>query len=200
MSKRGRPRIAARADAQRARILDAAKHCFIEEGFHAAPMARIAERAGMSAGLLYRYFDNKNAIVLAIIDRELELRRARIAGLRPGMDYAARLLELFREFQSGQAEGTNAALFLETSAEATRVPEIAQAAAHIDRLSRDEFQQWLARPRREGGVGLAAKDAEAFALLLTLVVDGLAVRATREPALDAARLKRALAPVLAALA
>jgi AcrR family transcriptional regulator len=196
----GRPKVAGHADAQRARILDAAKQCFIEEGFHAATMAEIAARAEMSAGLIYRYFENKNAIVLAITERELELRRARIAELRPGQDHAARLAQLFRDFQSTHADGTNAALFLETSAEATRVPEIAEAAAAIDRQSRLEFQQWLTRPRRDGGLGLEAREAEAFALLLTFIVDGLLVRSAREPGLDAAKLKRALAPVLEKLA
>ena len=196
----GRPKVAGLADAQRARILDAARQCFIEEGFHAATMAEIAARAAMSAGLIYRYFENKNAIVLAITERELELRRARIAELRPGMDYAGRLVQLFREFQSTDPDGTNAALFLETSSAATRVPEIAEAAAAVDRQSRHEFQQWLGRPRREGGVGMEPREAEAFALLLTFIVDGLVVRAAREPDLDAARLKRALAPVLEKLA
>jgi AcrR family transcriptional regulator len=196
VSAPGRPKIAGHADAQRARILDAARHCFIDDGFHAATMAEIAERAGMSAGLIYRYFENKNAIVLAITERELEIRRARIAELRPGMDYAARMVQLFREFQSSEADGTNAALFLEMSAEATRVAEIAEAVAAIDRFSRGEFQQWLTRARGEGGLGMAAKEAEALSLLLTLVVDGMAVRAAREPALENAKLKRALAPLL----
>ena len=48
-----------RADAQRERILCAALKCFIEHGFHAASMANIAEAAQMSAGLMYRYFENK---------------------------------------------------------------------------------------------------------------------------------------------
>jgi AcrR family transcriptional regulator len=192
----GRPKVAGLADAQRARILEAARQCFIEDGFHAATMAHIAARAGMSAGLIYRYFVNKNAIVLAITERELEVRRARIAELRPGQDHAARLAQLFREFQSTDPEGSNAALSLEVSAEATRVPEIAEAVAAIDRQSRHEFQQWLGRPRRDGGLGMEPREAEAFALLLTFVVDGLVVRSAREPGLDAARLKRALAPLL----
>ena len=61
-----------RAEAQRERILCAAQRCFIEYGFHAASMASIAETAQMSAGLMYRYFENKSAIVLAIIERQLQ--------------------------------------------------------------------------------------------------------------------------------
>ena len=67
------PRIVmARAAKQRERILDAAEVCFIQHGFHAASMAGIAQTADMSAGLIYRYFDSKAAIVKAIIERHLE--------------------------------------------------------------------------------------------------------------------------------
>jgi len=60
------PRIVmARAAKQRERILDAAEACFIRHGFHAASMAHIAQTADMSAGLIYRYFDGKAAIVKA---------------------------------------------------------------------------------------------------------------------------------------
>ena len=196
MSTPGRPKIAGHADAQRARILDAAKQCFIEEGFHAATMAEIAARAGMSAGLIYRYFESKNAIVLAIIERELQYSRGRIAAVRAGNDHAAELVQAFRDFQSPRREGTNATLHLEMSAEATRVPEVARAARDSDRLVREELRALLARPARDGGLGMAARHADAFALLLQVVVDGLAVRAAREPTLDTAKLRRALAPVI----
>src|SRR3546814_21159289 len=65
----------ARIEAQRERILLAAQECFIQHGFHAESMASIAETAGMSAGLIYRYFENKNAIILAIVERQLEMLR-----------------------------------------------------------------------------------------------------------------------------
>ena len=42
-------------------------------GFHAASMAHIAQTADMSAGLIYRYFASKAAIVKAIIERHLEI-------------------------------------------------------------------------------------------------------------------------------
>jgi AcrR family transcriptional regulator len=44
-------------------------------------MANIAEAAGMSAGLIYRYFDSKNAIILAITERQLQESREGIAAL-----------------------------------------------------------------------------------------------------------------------
>jgi AcrR family transcriptional regulator len=189
------PRSAAHAEAQRERILDAAQKRFIEQGFHAATMADIAETAAMSAGLIYRYFEGKDAIVLAIIDRELQRRRARIAALHASDDLVEGLVEAFRELRGNEADPFNAALFLEMSAEATRVPRIAQAMEAADRITRDEFVAWLARPRDAGGYGLPRAEAEAAALRVQIIVEGLAVRSAREPGLDCGRLRQALAPV-----
>ena len=116
-----------RAEAQRERILCAAQRCFIEYGFHAASMASIAETAQMSAGLMYRYFENKSAIVLAIIERELQEGRTQIAQLHSSSELAAALYDVFTRWQVRDPSVMNAALFLEMSAEATRDPQIAAA-------------------------------------------------------------------------
>ena len=55
-------------------------------------MANIADTAQMSAGLMYRYFANKNAIVLAIIERQLEEKRCRIRMLQSSGDMTSALL------------------------------------------------------------------------------------------------------------
>ena len=47
-----------RALKQRERILEAARLCFLKRCFHAASIADIAQEAGMSPGLMYRYFEN----------------------------------------------------------------------------------------------------------------------------------------------
>lgn len=200
MTRVGRPKVAAHAEAQRARILAAAQKCFVEQGFHAAAMATIAETAGMSAGLIYRYFESKDAIVLAIIERELQERRARIAELHTSADLLARLVETFRELRSGAPDVLNAALYLETSVEATRVPRIAAAIRCSDRLTRGDFQDWLTRQPADGGLGLDRKEAEARALLMQILVEGMAVRAAREPGLEPARLRQALERFLAGIA
>ncbi|MFU8857444.1 MAG: TetR/AcrR family transcriptional regulator [Deferrisomatales bacterium] len=36
-----------------------------EHGFHGAPMSLVAERAGVGAGTIYRYFEGKDALILA---------------------------------------------------------------------------------------------------------------------------------------
>ena len=189
-------KVAARAEAQRTRILDASKECFVADGFHAATMATIAERAGVSAGLIYRYFASKQAIVLAIIERELREARLRIGHLHGAVDLVQGLVDTFADFRSREPEVMSAALYLEMSAAATRDPEIAAAIRHADHLTRGDFQAWLERPVAEGGRGLAAADAATRALVVQLLVSGLAVRAAREPDIDPEALRGALAPVI----
>jgi AcrR family transcriptional regulator len=56
------------ADKQEA-ILDAALELFVERGFHGTAVPLVAERAGVGAGTIYRYFDSKEALVNALYRR-----------------------------------------------------------------------------------------------------------------------------------
>lgn len=180
-----------RAEMQRHRILDAAQQCFIAHGFHAASMASIADTAGMSAGLIYRYFENKNAIILAIVDRQLQLLRADIR-LNRRIDLAAEMTQNYGRSCSAEAKGMNAALLLEISAEATRDPQIAAALDHYDVTLRAALVDWLTRDSQAGGHALPAAIAPDRALLLQCLFEGLKLRETREPDLDRALLSSAL--------
>src|ERR671922_846027 len=65
-------------------ILDAAVACFAKRGFHQASMHDISTEAGISVGLIYRYFENKEAVISAMADRHKKeigevLERARQA-------------------------------------------------------------------------------------------------------------------------
>ena len=53
-------------DAQIARIVDAARVCFLRSGFHGASMQEICNEADMSPGALYRYFSSKESLIEAI--------------------------------------------------------------------------------------------------------------------------------------
>lgn len=55
---------------KRAQILDGAKRCFLTLGFEAASMNEITAEAGVSKGTLYVYFEDKQDLFKALIDRE----------------------------------------------------------------------------------------------------------------------------------
>jgi AcrR family transcriptional regulator len=181
-----------RADAQRDRILCAALKCFIDHGFHAASMANIAVAAQMSAGLIYRYFENKNAIVLAIVQRQLEEKRSLIRQLQSSDQLVDGLVSTFDQWRSTGSGSMSVALMFEMSAEATRNPQIAAALQEVDAVMRAECEQWLRRPRAEGGCGLDETRARSGALQVQLLVGGLALRAAREPRLDLREIRAAL--------
>lgn len=173
----------ARTQAQRERILCAAQQCFIEHGFHAAGMARIAETANMSPGLIYRYFENKGAIIQAIVERQLELVREEIR-LAHGIDLPTELANDYGRVVQHDERRLNAALLLELSAEATRDPQIASAVQHFDANLRQALADWLGRSKDEGGYALPAATIPARALMLQCIFEGLRVREAREPGLD----------------
>ena len=50
----------------------AAMKCFVENGFHGSSMAELAKRAGMSVGHICHYYESKDAIIEAIVDRDIE--------------------------------------------------------------------------------------------------------------------------------
>jgi AcrR family transcriptional regulator len=51
---------------KREAIIHAALEIVAEHGFHGAPMAMIAERAGVGAGTIYRYFENKDILITEV--------------------------------------------------------------------------------------------------------------------------------------
>ena len=182
----------ARTQAQRERILAAAHSCFIKQGFHAASMATIAETAGMSPGLIYRYFENKNAIILSIIERQLADARTDIATLRSDTDFISLFTELFAKWQTDDPDLMSPALMLEMTAEASRDPQIGKALADSDKITGGDFNTWLAQAASLDGKKPAAKDVEARAFALRCLIGGLAIRAIREPDIDKSVLRESL--------
>src|SRR3990172_8038829 len=51
---------------KRESILAAALELFAHKGFYGTVMPEVAERAGVGAGTIYRYFENKEALVNAL--------------------------------------------------------------------------------------------------------------------------------------
>jgi AcrR family transcriptional regulator len=54
-------------------IVRSAMELIAEHGFHGAPMAMVAERAGVGAGTIYRYFENKDILIVEMY-REIEAK------------------------------------------------------------------------------------------------------------------------------
>lgn len=55
-------------ETKRKQILDTALNLFSDSGFHATSISKIAQEAGISKGLMYNYFESKEALLFAIVD------------------------------------------------------------------------------------------------------------------------------------
>src|SRR5215475_13695917 len=69
--------------ARRKQLLAAAREIFVAQGYHAAAMDDIAERAGVSKPVLYQHFPGKLELYLALLDTHAE---ALVQRVRRAMD------------------------------------------------------------------------------------------------------------------
>ena len=67
----GRPTRLPRS-ARRKQLLEAAQEVFVAQGYHAAAMDDIAERAGVSKPVLYQHFPGKLELYLALLDQHCD--------------------------------------------------------------------------------------------------------------------------------
>lgn len=85
--------------ARRRQLLGAAREVFVAQGYHAAAMDEIAERAGVSKPVLYQHFPGKLELYLALLDESVaELVGAVSAALASTTDNRERVPATFRAF------------------------------------------------------------------------------------------------------
>jgi AcrR family transcriptional regulator len=65
--------------ARRLQLLRAAQDVFVAQGFHAAAMDDIADRAGVSKPVLYQHFPGKRELYLALLEEQVSELAARVA-------------------------------------------------------------------------------------------------------------------------
>lgn len=80
---------------KRDEIVRAALELIAEHGFHGAPMAMIAERAGVAAGTIYRYFENKDVMITELYgDMEARIKAVVHVGYNPEKPVMDRFIHL----------------------------------------------------------------------------------------------------------
>jgi len=117
-----RPNRAEKREANRERILRAARAVFGARGFHGATIGEIADEAGLSNGAIYYNFESKEELFLALLDARMDERLQAIdaafnmagddaATSRIALDYVENLkhnrdwIALFFEFVARAARG-----------------------------------------------------------------------------------------------
>jgi len=173
-------------------IVAAATACFLEKGFHKTSVQDIAARAGLSMGLLYRYFPSKEAIIEAAATtagreaREHIERFAQEKDLRAGFRRLAQAL-----LDVGSIPGYQA-LLAEVHAESFRSPALRRLEQEDVRAMQRAMADALQAHQRAGRL-LPSVDVPALATALLSAIEGLSAAAGLEVTTDDPQQHRAIA-------
>jgi AcrR family transcriptional regulator len=95
--------------ARRLQLLGAARDVFVAQGYHAAAMDEIAERAGVSKPVLYQHFPGKLELYLALLDESAgELVKTMSEALSSTSDNRQRVPATFKAFYDYVADAREA--------------------------------------------------------------------------------------------
>jgi len=188
-----------RGELRRQQILDAATECFRRQGFHSTSMATISKTAKMSVGHIYHYFDNKEAIIAAIVAKDVDELVTLFADLDRSADILDAMVDCVDEGFKQHTDLAVATLGLEIVAEAARNQKMGEIVQAADQAARriiiDTLRKgFLARGRQLSETELAARFEVTAAMF-----EGLSQRIIRNPGLDRAATLAALRQALTAI-
>lgn len=139
------PQIDSSSGDRRSQILEAALVCFAKRGFHQTSMHDISGEAGISVGLIYRYFENKEAVISAMADRH----KTEISEMLERARQAPSLLEsleiLFTAHCCEDAPQFVSAFVVDLYAEASRNPHVADLTRDVLETAMDGVRDLIAR-------------------------------------------------------
>src|SRR5438094_2848199 len=130
---------------RRTQILDAAVVCFAKRGFHQASMHDISAEAGISVGLIYRYFQNKEAVIAAMADRHKKQIHEILERARQAPNLRESLETLFTAHCGETEPHVTAAFVVDLFAEASRNPRVAELVSGVCETSMSGVTDWIAR-------------------------------------------------------
>lgn len=175
-----------RRQESRQRIIQAATGVFVRAGYSGARMAEIARAAGISHGLIFHYFPNKEAIFLAVVQTTMGYARARASSAVTESGSAIGKLRHLCSWMLDGARDNSAytALMFQTSSNAA-VPEAAREALQL--ASSEVFMamaELIADAQRAGDIG--SDDPKMLARTLIATLSGIALSVATAPDLAGA--------------
>jgi AcrR family transcriptional regulator len=161
---------------RRRQIIDAARARFIANGFHQTGVQDIATTAEISLGLLYRYFKNKDALILEVARRDVDALVDAIGAMPDGGDIPVLWGQHMREFVLAVAsDKSEMRLLNDMQSEAARNPELLQQMQIDDARMTTAIAQKLTAQQASGGVPATVNTA-VVAIQLSVIFDGMLIR------------------------
>src|SRR5438105_8007287 len=130
---------------RRTQILDAALVCFAKRGFHPASMHDISAEAGISVGLIYRYFENKDAVISAMADRHKKEISEVLERARQAPSLLESLEILFTAHCCENEPRVISAFVVDLYAEASRNPHVADLVRDVLQTAMNGVTDLIAR-------------------------------------------------------
>jgi TetR/AcrR family transcriptional repressor of uid operon len=161
-------------------ILHAAMVCFAKRGFHQASMHDISVEAGISVGLIYRYFQNKEAVISAMADRHKKEIHELVERARKAPTLLESLEILFTAHCCENSPQIQSAFVVDLYAEASRNPQIADLVRDVLQTAMDGVTDVIARaPEAQNAAhGLQPKE---LSELIFAVARGMLMRDVLQP-------------------
>jgi AcrR family transcriptional regulator len=176
---------AEKREANRGRILRAARAVFGARGFHRATIEEIADEAGLSNGAIYYNFDSKGDLFLALLEERMEERvehmHRTLTGGAPSGSSGLGLDEEARDATRSLKESREWRLLLfEFVAHAARTPSLRPKLRAHKRRNRAAMAEVLEqRVSKRGAAG--SIPSEQLALAATALANGLALEEASDP-------------------
>ena len=177
-------------DARRLQILHAAAQVIGERGFGDTRVTDVSRAAGVSSALVIYYFGTRDRLLTEALRHSEDVFYATISERLSELPSAARRLEEIVRLscEPGGVDGMPGSwvLWLDVWAQAVRHPEVSRDREELDQRWRQTVSAVVQEGLERGE--FQPVDVEEFSLLLTALLDGLAVQvALRDPVVDPAR-------------
>jgi len=165
---------------RRDQILEAALASFAKHGFHQASMHDISAEAGISVGLIYRYFASKEAVIAAMADRHKQQIKKLLEEARQAPTLLESLEILFTAHCCEHSPKVQSAFVVDLYSEASRNPQVADLVRDVVQMAVEGLSDLIARmPEAERAAdGLTP---EQIAELIYAVARGMLMRDILQP-------------------
>lgn len=130
---------------RREQILHAAMVCFGRRGFHQTSMHDLSAEAGISVGLIYRYFESKEAVIAAMAEEHIKDLGSLLERARSAPTLLESLEVLLTAHCCEDAPQIHSAFVVDLFAEAGRNPRIAELVRGVLETGLDGVTDVIAR-------------------------------------------------------
>ncbi|WP_315135026.1 TetR/AcrR family transcriptional regulator [Achromobacter marplatensis] len=169
--------LTSKGEARRLRLLEMASQSLLEHGYAQTSIQRIVQQAGGSAATAYQLFGNKEGMLAAVLQYELDNLRTAVFLAPPcGQAVGSALHDLAVRLLAYAVQPRSAALHRLLVSECHRMPQLA-AALHeaVDRQVHTPLEQCLRHACERGE--LKIDDPRQAALTLGNLINGIAFHA-----------------------